>query len=90
MSHPPILCGVLLLAVRAEIGRAIAFRRAFDRVTIPFAGFAFALVNAKNAFDALKPPLRIAEIRGRIQAELKRAAQYGNNRLIQSAGLVRL
>ena len=60
-----ILGGVLFLTVRAEIGGAIAFRRAFDRMTVALTRFAFALVDAEDVFDSLKPPLRIAEIRER-------------------------
>ena len=57
-----ILGGVLFLTVRAEIGGAVAFRCAFDGMTVALAGFAFALVDAKDAFDSLEPPLGVGEV----------------------------
>ena len=66
---------VLFLTVRAEIGGAIAFRCAFDEVAVAFAGFAFALVDAENAFDSLEPPFGVREIGSGIEAELEHAAK---------------
>jgi hypothetical protein len=79
---------VLFLTVRAEIGRAIAFRRAFDGMRVAFAWFAFALVDAKNAFDSLKPPLGVAEIGSGIEAKLQRAAQDRDDCFIECLGFV--
>ncbi len=38
------------------------------------ARFALTLIDAENAFDALKPPLSVTEIRWWIEAKLQRAA----------------
>ena len=74
-----ILGGVLFLTARAEIGGAIAFRRAFDGMAVSFAGFAFALVDAENAFDSLEPPFGVREIGSGIEAKLKGAAKCRND-----------
>ncbi len=87
MSHRVILGGVLFLTVRTEIGRAIAFHGAFDRMRVAFARFAFALVDAKNAFDSLKPPVGVGEIGSGIETELQRAAKHRDDRFVEGARL---
>ena len=59
---------VLFLTVAAEICRAAALRDAMNRMTATATGQIFAVVNAKNFFEAMKPPFCIAKIRRRMQA----------------------
>ena len=68
--------GVLLLAESAEIGRAIARCRAFNRMPVALARFAFALIDAEDIFDSLKPPAGVCEIGSRIEAKPQSTPQH--------------
>ena len=58
---------ILFLTVRTKVSGTAALRDALDLISAAAAWFSFAIVDAKDFFQALEPPVRVAKIGRRMQ-----------------------